>query len=189
MNVIGTALPGVYVIEPRVFREERGWLMESWNGPRYAGHATAGIPLEFSQDNVSHSNAGVLRGLHYQMPIGQGKLVSVLEGEIYDVAVDIRPDSPTFRRWLGVALSSDNHRQLWVPVGFAHGFLARTASLVLYKMTTPYDPQGQRAIRWSDGDLAIDWPRRDPLLSDKDASAPRLGEILVDDLPRARATR
>jgi dTDP-4-dehydrorhamnose 3,5-epimerase len=173
----------VLVIEPRVFREERGWLMESWNRARYAAE---GMPSEFAQDNVSVSIAGVLRGLHYQHPKPQGKLVSVLSGEIYDVAVDIRPDSPAFRRWVGVVLSSENHRQIWVPEGFAHGFIAIKPSTVVYKLTTPYDPNSQRGVLWCDDGLAIEWPLGlldRPMMSDKDASAPRLRDIPSDVLP------
>jgi dTDP-4-dehydrorhamnose 3,5-epimerase len=179
--VTKTELPGVLVVEPRVFGESRGWLLEAWNAGRYAAE---GMPLEFAQDNVSYSVPSVLRGLHFQHPIGQGKLVNVLEGEIFDVAVDVRPDSPTFRKWVGVVLSSENHKQLWIPDGFAHGFAARKASIVLYKMTTPYDPKGQRGVLWCDEDVGIDWAVATPLLSDKDAQAPRLRDIAPDTLPR-----
>jgi dTDP-4-dehydrorhamnose 3,5-epimerase len=182
VNVLPTELPGVLVIEPRVFAEARGWFTETWNGPRYAGH---GLPSAFVQDNVSFSIPHVLRGLHYQLPNGQGKLVSVLEGEVYDVAVDIRPDSPTFGRWVGVTLSSENHRQLWVPVGFAHGFYVRKPALVTYKVDATYDPRSERGVLWSDEDLGIDWPGREPVLSEKDARAPRLKDIPHDLLPRA----
>ncbi len=182
MNVTPTELPGVLVIEPRVFGEARGWFKETWNAARYAPH---GIPTTFVQDNVSYSIPGVLRGLHYQLPNAQGKLVSVLEGEIYDVAVDIRRGSPTFGRAVGVILSSDNHRQLWVPEGFAHGFYVKKPALVGYKVTALYDPKAERAILWSDADLAIEWPGHEPVLSDKDARAPRLKDIPVDLLPRS----
>jgi dTDP-4-dehydrorhamnose 3,5-epimerase len=181
VNVLPTALPGVLVIEPRVFGEERGWFMETWNGPRYAGHGIAG---PFVQDNVSYSIPHVLRGLHYQLPNAQGKLISVLDGEVYDVAVDIRPDAPTFGRWLGVVLSSENHRQLWVPPGFAHGFYVRKPSVVTYKVDAAYDPRSERGVLWSDEDLGIDWPGREPILSGKDAQAPRLKDIPHDLLPR-----
>jgi dTDP-4-dehydrorhamnose 3,5-epimerase len=182
--VTKTDLPGVLVIEPRVFTESRGWLLEAWNAPRYAAE---GMPLEFGQDNVSYSVPGVLRGLHFQHPIGQGKLVNVLVGEIYDVAVDVRPDSPTFRRWVGVVLSSENHKQLWIPEGFAHGFVARKTSVVAYKMTTPYDPKGQRGVLWCDEEIGIDWAAESPLLSDKDAQAPKLKDIPVDTLPSVQS--
>lgn len=185
MNVLPTALPGVVVVEPRVFSEPRGWFFETWNAARYAQH---GVPTGFVQDNVSRSIPGVLRGLHYQLPNAQGKLVSVLEGEVYDVAVDIRADSPTFGKWVGVVLSSENHRQLWVPVGFAHGFYAVKPSIVTYKVDAPYDPKSERGVLWSDEGLAIDWPGREPLLSDKDAKAPRLKDIPRDLLPTVTRT-
>lgn len=181
MNVTTTELPGVLIVEPRVFTEARGWFTETWSAARYAA---SGIPSAFVQDNVSYSIPDVLRGLHYQLPGAQGKLVSVLEGEVYDVAVDIRIDSPTFRRWVGVTLSSDNHRQLWVPQGFAHGFFVRKPSIVTYKVDAPYDPRSERSVLWSDEDLGIEWPGREPLLSDKDARAPKLRDIPRDLLPR-----
>lgn len=184
MNVRPTELPGLLVIEPRVFSEARGWFTESWSAVRYAEH---GIPSAFVQDNVSYSIPGVLRGLHYQLPNGQGKLVTVLEGEVYDVAVDIRSDSPSFGKWVGVTLSSENHRQLWVPEGFAHGFFARKPSIVTYKVDAPYDPRSERGVLWSDEDLGIEWPGGDAaLLSDKDARAPRLREIARDLLPKTK---
>lgn len=183
MKVVETELPGVRIIEPRVFGETRGWFMETWSAARYAAE---GIGAGFVQDNVSYSVPNVLRGLHYQFPNGQGKLVSVLDGEVYDVVVDVRSDSPTFRRWVGVVLSSDNHRQLWVPEGFAHGFFVRTPSIVIYKVTAPYDPRSERGVLWSDEDLAIDWPGRDPLLSDKDARASRLRDVPLGELPVTR---
>jgi dTDP-4-dehydrorhamnose 3,5-epimerase len=184
--VTKTDLPGVLLVEPRVFGEARGWLLEAWSAARYAAE---GMPLEFAQDNVSYSVPGVVRGLHFQHPIGQGKLVNVLEGEIFDVAVDVRPDSPTFRRWVGVVLSSENHKQLWIPDGFAHGFAARKPSIVLYKMTTPYDPKGQRGVLWCDEDVGIDWATASPLLSDKDAQAPKLRDIPPDTLPHMQGPR
>jgi dTDP-4-dehydrorhamnose 3,5-epimerase len=189
MKVVPTELEGVLVIEPRVFAEPRGWFFESWSSARYASH---GISPQFVQDNVSRSIPGVLRGLHYQLPGGQGKLVSVLEGEIYDVAVDIRQDSPTFGKSVGVLLSDENHRQLWIPEGFAHGFYARRPSIVTYKVDAPYDPKSERSIVWNDETLGIDWPRSRsdelPLLSDKDARAPRLKDVPPELLPRM-ATR
>ena len=180
MNVRPTSLAGVVVVEPRVFTEPRGWFTETWSAARYAEQ---GIASAFVQDNVSYSIAGVLRGLHYQLPSAQGKLVSVLEGEVFDVAVDLRVDSPTFGKWTGVTLSSVNHWQLWVPVGFAHGFFTRKPSIVLYKVDAPYDPRAERAVLWSDEDLGIEWPGRDPLLSDKDARSPRLRDIPREHLP------
>lgn len=181
MNVQPTPLAGVLVIEPRVFSEPRGWFTETWSAARYAEH---GVSTTFVQDNVSFSIAGVLRGLHYQLPNAQGKLISVIEGEVYDVAVDLRLDSPTFGKWAGVTLSSDNHRQLWIPSGFAHGFFTRRPSIVTYKVDAPYDPRSERALLWSDDDLRIEWPGREPLLSDKDTRAPRLRDIPRDHLPR-----
>ena len=181
MKVTPTALPGVLVVEPQEFREARGWLVENYNASRYAA---AGMPDHFAQDNVSYSVPGVLRGLHFQFPVGQGKLVSIVEGQVLDVAVDVRPDSPTFGKWVGVVLSAENHKQLWIPDGFAHGFLARRATIMSYKMTTPYDGQGQRSVLWSDEALGIDWGEENPLLSEKDARAPRLREYPHDSLPQ-----
>jgi dTDP-4-dehydrorhamnose 3,5-epimerase len=180
MRVSSTILPGVKILEPAVHREERGWLAETWSAARYAA---AGVARTFVQDNVSYSRAGVLRGLHFQEPNAQGKLVSVLEGAIFDVAVDVRPDSPTFGRWVGVALSSDDMRQLWVPEGYAHGFLARAPSVVLYKLTALYEPSSQMGVCWSDPDIGIAWPDQAPLVSGKDARAPRLRDIPRELLP------
>ncbi len=182
VNVVPTELPGVLILEPRVFGEARGWFKETWNAARYASH---GLPSAFVQDNLSRSVPGVLRGLHYQLPNAQGKLVTVLDGEVYDVAVDIRVGSPTFGKWVGVELSGENHRQLWVPTGFAHGFYARKPSLVMYKVDAPYNPRSERGILWSDESLKIDWPGDAPLLSDKDARAPRLADVPRDLLPTA----
>jgi dTDP-4-dehydrorhamnose 3,5-epimerase len=184
MKVTPTELPGVLVVEPKEFREPRGWLVENFSSERYAA---AGMPAHFAQDNVSYSVPGVLRGLHFQFPVGQGKLVSIVEGEVLDVAVDVRPDSPTFGKWVGVVLSSENHKQLWIPDGFAHGFVARKPTIMSYKMTTPYDGPGQRSVLWNDDALAIDWGlKTDPLLSEKDAKAPRLRDYAPDALPRMK---
>jgi dTDP-4-dehydrorhamnose 3,5-epimerase len=180
MKVTPTNLPGVLVVEPKEFREARGWLVEGYNAPRYE---EAGMPAHFAQDNISFSVPGVLRGLHFQFPVGQGKLVSIVEGEVLDVAVDVRPDSPTFGKWVGVVLSGENHKQLWIPDGFAHGFIARKPSIMVYKMTTPYDAQGQRSVLWCDEALGIEWGEKNPLLSEKDAKAPRLREYPHDALP------
>jgi dTDP-4-dehydrorhamnose 3,5-epimerase len=185
VNVLTTDLPGLLLIEPRVFTEARGWFTETWNAPRYASH---GMPTVFVQDNVSRSIPGVLRGLHYQLPGGQGKLVSVLDGEVYDVVVDVRQDSPTFGKSVGVVLSSENHRQLWIPDGFAHGFFARRTSIVIYKVDAPYDPRSERSVLWNDEALGIEWPGRDPILSDKDARAPRLKDVPPELLPRMAKT-
>jgi dTDP-4-dehydrorhamnose 3,5-epimerase len=182
MKVTPTALPGVLVVEPKEWREPRGWLFEAYSSERYAA---AGMPAHFAQDNVSRSVPGVLRGLHFQFPIGQGKLVSIVEGEVLDVAVDVRPDSPTFGKWVAEALSAENHKQLWIPEGFAHGFIARKTSVMVYKMSTPYDPQGQRSVLWSDEAIGIDWGAANPLLSEKDAKAPRLREYAHDALPHS----
>ncbi len=168
--MIETELPGVVIIEPRVFGDSRGFFMETWNERTFAD---LGISARFVQDNHSRSSQGILRGLHYQIRHAQGKLVRVTAGEVYDVAVDMRHDSPTFGRWEGVILSDENRRMLWIPPGFAHGFyvLSETADF-LYKCTDFYAPEHERTIRWDDPDLAIDWPLiegRAPIVSDKDA--------------------
>ena len=164
-----------------MFEDARGFFYESFNLDRLAGH---GITRPFVQGNVSRSARGVLRGLHYQWPKPQGKLVSVLEGEVWDVAVDIRRGSPTFGRWTAALLSGDNRRQLWIPEGFAHGFvvLSETA-LFTYQCTATYDAAADAGIRWNDARLAIDWPVSAPGLSDKDARAPFLDEVPEDRLP------
>lgn len=168
MNVTPTDLPGVLVIEPRVFEDGRGFFFESFNHAAF--EQALGGPATFVQDNQSHSRARVLRGLHYQVDRPQGKLVRVLHGSIWDVAVDIRPDSPAFGRWTAVELSAGNRRQLWVPAGLAHGFLVLSESAdVLYKTTDYYSPQGERCIVWNDPDLAIAWPLAGaPIVSAKD---------------------
>lgn len=181
MKVVETDLPGCVVIEPRVFGDERGYFFESWNQPRYAEH---GLDMRFVQGNVSRSVRGVLRGLHYQWPNPQGKLVSVLEGEVWDVAIDIRRGSPHFGRWTAAVLSADNKRQLWIPEGFAHGFVTLSEqALFTYLCTAVYDAQADANIRWDDAELAIDWPVSAPSLSDKDERAPFLGDIAEDKLP------
>ena len=182
MKIIETDLPGCRVIEPRVFGDERGYFYESWNAARFGEH---GLPTSFVQGNVSASTRGVLRGLHFQWPTNpQGKLVSVLEGEVYDVAVDIRRGSPTFGRWAAVILSADNRRHFWIPEGFAHGFQALTERAVFtYQCTAPYDPSSDAGIRWDDPQLAIDWPIAVPSLSPKDAAAPLLVDVAQERLP------
>jgi len=183
MKVIETSLPGVVVVEPRVFRDDRGYFLETWSD---AAYGSAKLPTRFLQDNLSLSAVGVLRGLHYQFPTAQGKLVSVVRGEVFDVAVDIRVGSPTFGRWVGETLNAENGRQLFIPEGFAHGFLVtgtEPASFA-YKCTEGYDPTGQCSVLWDDPDIGIVWPAEAPLLSPKDRDAPRLREITEDRLPR-----
>ncbi len=174
MNVRATGLPGVLVIEPRVFRDERG---EFWEGFHETRYAAAGIPGPFVQTNYSRSRRGVLRGLHFQEPRPQGKLCAVLEGKVFDVAADIRPGSPTRSRWAGVELSAENGLQLWIPPGFAHGYLVLSDSaLFAYQCTDAYVPEADAGIRWDDPDLAISWPDRAPILSAKDAALPTLAQ-------------
>lgn len=174
MTLVETELPGVWVVEPRVFGDQRGFFFESFN--QRAWEEATGLPGRFVQDNHSRSHRGVLRGLHYQVRQPQGKLVRVVVGEIFDVAVDLRPGSATFGRWTGVRLSAENRRQLWVPQGFAHGFLVLSeVADVLYKATAYYAPDAERAVRWDDPDLAIPWPlTAPPALSAKDGLAPLL---------------
>ncbi len=184
MNVLETELSGVLVIEPKVFGDARGFFMESWNGARYQEH---GIKDHFVQDNLSLSANGVLRGLHFQYPRAQGKLVSVLAGEVFDVAVDIRVGSPTFGRWIGVTLSAENKRQFWVPPGFAHGFVVTGESaLFSYKCTDYYAPEYDGTILWNDPAIGIQWPIQNPSLSDKDRAAPPLDRMPEGTLPRYR---
>jgi dTDP-4-dehydrorhamnose 3,5-epimerase len=181
MKLIRTALDGCVVIEPDVHGDSRGFFYESFNQRRFA---EAGLDLNFVQTNVSRSSKGVLRGLHYQWPNPQGKLVSVLEGEVYDVAVDIRRGSPTFGRWAAAILSADNKRHFWIPEGFAHGFavLSDHATFV-YQCTALYDRASDAGIRWNDAALAIDWPISAPSLSDKDQKAPFLADVPEAKLP------
>lgn len=182
MRVIETDLPGCLLIEPQVFGDSRGFFFESFNRERFAAHGLD-IP-HFVQGNVSSSVRGVLRGLHYQWPKPQGKYVSVLEGEVWDVAVDIRRGSPTFGRWTAVVLSAENRRHFWIPAGFAHGFVALSERAVFaYLCTETYDRDADAGIRWNDAALAIDWPVSDPVLSDKDAKAPFLDEVAPERLP------
>ena len=177
MNITETTLPGVLIIEPRVFADDRGFFFESYHRERYAA---AGIGAVFVQDNGSRSVRGTLRGLHFQEPHGQGKLVQVLRGVVYDVAVDVRRGSPTFGRWVGVELSGDVPKQMWIPPGFAHGFCVTSEVADFhYKCTAPYAPKFERSIRWDDPTLAIEWPIVNPLLSNKDAVAPLLDEAPV----------
>jgi dTDP-4-dehydrorhamnose 3,5-epimerase len=181
MKLIESDLPGCLVLEPQVFGDERGFFYESFNRDKLAAY---GLQPTFVQGNVSSSARGVLRGLHYQWPQPQGKLVSVLEGEVWDVAVDIRRGSPTFGRWTAVVLSAENKRHFWIPEGFAHGFVTLSErALFTYLCTATYDRAADAGIRWDDPALAIDWPVSTPLLSDKDARAPLLGDVAEDRLP------
>lgn len=181
MKVNETRLPGVLIIEPKVFGDSRGFLLETWNQDRYV---RAGLPARFVQDNLSHSSRGVLRGLHFQNPKPQGKLVYVLQGEVYDVAVDVRIGSCNFGRWVGTALSADSNRQLYVPPGFAHGFCVTSdTALLAYKCTDFYDAEVEVSIRWNDPDLDIEWPIVAPVLAVKDQRAPRLKDIPHSRLP------
>lgn len=175
MQVEDTPLAGVKLLTPRVFGDDRGFFMETFNRRAAAG---AGIPTDFAQDNHSCSQHGVLRGLHYQYPTWQGKLVRVVVGEVFDVAVDIRPDSPTYGQWFGAHLSAENKRQMYVPEGFAHGFCVTSGDAhVLYKCTTLYVPEEDAGVLWNDPDIGIQWPVDEPVLSEKDSNAPRLKDI------------
>jgi dTDP-4-dehydrorhamnose 3,5-epimerase len=174
LNIHETTLPGVLLIEPKVFGDDRGFFMETY---RLDLFRAAGITEPFVQDNHSRSARGVLRGLHYQEPNAQGKLVRCTRGAIFDVAVDIRRDSPAFGKWFGLELSDANKRMLWVPPGFAHGFCAlEDDSDLVYKCTTLYDAPSDRSILWNDPEIGIEWPIAEPVLSEKDAKAPRLAE-------------
>lgn len=177
MKVLTTDLPGVLILEPKVFGDSRGFFLESFNQKSW--QELTGLDVSFVQDNHSRSGKNVLRGLHYQLPPhAQGKLVRCVVGRIYDVAVDIRRDSATFGKWVGVYLSEENYRQLWIPPGFAHGFcVVSDRADVLYKTTDFYVPECERSIRWNDGDLCIDWPLDgEVILSSKDGDAPLLDE-------------
>ncbi|MHC4784012.1 MAG: dTDP-4-dehydrorhamnose 3,5-epimerase [Planctomycetota bacterium] len=181
MNIIETDIEGVLIFEPKAFGDPRGFFMETWSRNRYAD---AGIAVDFVQDNVSSSTKGVLRGLHYQYPQPQGKLVQVLRGEVLDVAVDIRVGSPTFGTAVTCLLSEENHRQFYVPEGFAHGFCVLSEmALFSYKCTNYYNPKTEGGVLWNDPDLAIDWPMDAPALSEKDRICPRLKDIPKDQLP------
>ncbi|GAB1596442.1 dTDP-4-dehydrorhamnose 3,5-epimerase [Lysobacter claricitrinus] len=181
MKVIETDLPGCLVVEPKVFGDERGFFYESFNLDRLAPQ---GLAPSFVQGNVSQSTRGVLRGLHYQWRNPQGKYVTVLQGEVWDVAVDIRRGSPTFGRWTAVVLNAENKRHFWIPEGFAHGFVVTSeTALFSYLCTATYDPVADTSIRWDDPSLAIDWPVSTPSLSPKDAAAPLFADIAPDQLP------
>jgi len=175
MKVIDTPLPGVRIIEPQVFGDARGFFVESFNARRYRDEA--GLELAFVQDNTSRSRRDVLRGLHFQRQHPQGKLIQVIEGSAFDVTVDIDPRSRTFGRYFAVELSADNHRQLWVPPGYAHGFCVTSDTLLLqYKCTAYYDPEDEAGIAWNCPRLAIPWPVQAPILSKKDQHLPGLGQ-------------
>lgn len=181
MNVIETGIPGLLVIEPVVHGDARGFFMETWHASRYREH---GLPDRFVQSNLSRSGRGVIRGLHYQYPEPQGKLVSVLEGRVFDVAVDIRRGSPSFGQWAGVELSAENQRQMYVPEGFAHGFcVLGDSALLSYLCTAEYRAAYDAAVAWNDPDIGIRWPLEQGQLSGKDAAAPRLSEIDEERLP------
>lgn len=181
MQVEETRLPGVLHIRPKVFGDERGFFLETWNAQRYA---EAGLPAGFVQDNLSYSQRGVLRGLHFQNPNGQGKLVSVVQGEVYDVAVDIRQGSPHFGEWVGVLLDGEQRNQLWVPPGFAHGFCVTSeTALFSYKCSDVYNPQAEGTVLWNDPALGIEWPIESPSLSAKDEVGLALADVPAERLP------
>ena len=180
MKVLPCQLSGLLVIEPQVFGDARGFFLETYNRRRYR---EAGLELDFVQDNLSFSRKGILRGLHAQNPNPQGKLLQVLQGEVFDVAVDLRRSSPTFGKWHAVVLSAENKRQFYVPPGFGHGFavLSETA-LFHYKCTELYSPKDELTIRWNDPDLGIEWPLKEPMLSERDAKAPWLRDVAAERL-------
>lgn len=186
MRITRLDIPGLLLIEPNLFRDQRGLFCETFHERRYA---EAGITERFVQDNYSRSVRGTLRGLHYQEPHAQGKLVMVLEGSVYDVVVDIRKGSPTFGKWYGLELSSDNYRQLYVPPGCAHGFCVMSEhAAFLYKCTDFYSPKDERGIMWNDPALGISWPLHEPILSAKDRDYPTLAQIGAE-LPQYRPAR
>lgn len=183
MKVRETNLPGVVVVEPDVFGDDRGRFLENWRGERYAEH---GLPASFAQANTSHSTRGVVRGLHFQWPEPQGKLVWVAAGRVYDVAVDIRTDSPTFGHWTAAALDAEDHHQLWIPEGFAHGFQVLSDSAIFcYLCTRGYRRELDAAIAFNDPDIGIEWPLEARGLSDRDAAAPRLRDFDRERLPHS----
>ena len=174
-------IPEILILELDVYRDSRGHFLESYHSQRYHGH---GLPERFVQDNLSFSKRGVLRGLHYQLGVPQGKLVSVVQGEVFDVAVDIRRGSPTFGKWAGLTLSADTFTQVYIPPGFAHGFCVTSESaLFAYKCTDYYAPKEERGIRWDDSTLGIEWPVSDPIVSKKDGDYPGLANVSSEHLP------
>lgn len=177
MNFQPGGIPGLVVVEPRVFRDDRGFFFEPYHAPRYKA---GGIEVDFVQDNHSFSTRGVLRGLHFQKSPGQAKLVRCARGRIWDVAVDIREGSPTFGKWWGMELDSEHHRQLFIPVGFAHGFCVLSDEAeVMYKCSSVYDPATEAGVRWDDPEIAVGWPLSDPIISARDQQAPSLKEYLA----------
>jgi dTDP-4-dehydrorhamnose 3,5-epimerase len=184
VKIVATELPGVLVLEPRLFRDDRGFFYESFNEERFASHAGVGLPMTFRQDNHSRSSQHVLRGLHYQLRRPQGKLVTCVRGSIFDVAVDIRVGSPTFRQWIGVTLDESTPRYLWIPPGFAHGFCVLSpVADVIYKCTDVYVADDDHGVLWSDPSIGVQWPVSDPLTSPKDQAYPRI-DPARSDLPR-----
>jgi len=182
MKVVETKLPGVLIFEPDVFGDHRGWFKETYSKRRYAEF---GLDCDFVQDNVSFSQKGILRGLHFQNPGAQAKLVQVLSGEAFDVAVDVRVGSPTFGQWFGVKLCGDNHKQMFIPEGFAHGYCVLSQTAVFsYKCNEYYSPQAELGIIYNDPDIGIDWPVSEPILSEKDSAYSQLKNIPQDKLPR-----
>jgi dTDP-4-dehydrorhamnose 3,5-epimerase len=182
MKVTEIKLSGVLVLEPKVFQDDRGYFLETWNRKRYE---QAGIPGHFVQDNISFSKKGILRGLHFQYPQSQGKLIQVLSGEVIDVVVDIRVGSPTYGQWIGEVISEANHRQIYVPPGFAHGYCVNSeAALFSYKCTDFYNPATEHGIIWNDPDIGIEWPVEQPALSPKDINYPRLKDLDPENLPQ-----
>lgn len=187
MNVTRTELPGVLLLEPRVFRDDRGFFYEAFNATRFAAYDAEVLPRTFLQDNHSRSTERVLRGLHYQLRHPQGKLVTCVRGSVFDVAVDVRVGSPTFGRWVGVTLSGDVPRYMWIPEGFAHGFCTLSpVADVLYKCTAVYDAQDDHGVLWADESLGISWPVTTPIISGKDQMYRKLDPSRTD-LPRYRA--
>jgi len=185
--VLPTELDGVYIVEPQVFYDDRGFFLETYHQRRYA---ETGINCNFVQDNLSRSVRGTLRGLHYQLECAQAKLIQVIKGVVFDLVVDIRRGSPSFGQWVGVNLSEENKRQLFVPEGFAHGFCVLSeAADVVYKCTDFYAPEDEGGILWSDPDLAIDWPISEPLISAKDSRLPRLADVPPERFPLYKESR
>lgn len=184
MEILKTSLPGVLIIQPDIFKDKRGFFMETYHRKKYAEE---GLDQSFVQDNLSYSIRGTLRGLHYQYPNAQSKLVQAVKGKIYDVVVDIRQGSPTFGQWTGVHLSDENKRQFFVPEGFAHGFcVISDTAFVIYKCSDFYTPESEKGLLWSDPDIGIDWPVKEPLLSPKDIQCPNLKDIPSECLPEYR---